>query len=298
MEYNASNVVLWNGIIQFGIVACAILAATLLRRKIAFVRKSLMPTSVLAGFLLLVLRSTGLVHPDPAFLEMLTYHGIAIGFIAMSLRVPRAKTPGEKQGLVGAKSGALIVSCYLVQALVGLGISFLLAYTVMPELFKASGILLPMGYGQGPGQANNIGGSYEALGFAGGRSFGLSLAAAGYLCACVVGVIYLNVLRRKNLIRTGSGDPGTDAVTVDDFQDRGEIPVSESIDRFSMQVVLVLATYLLTYLVSWGIDAGLTAAAPGLANTIAPILWGFNLSWGRCWPCCCGPSSRGCAKPM
>jgi ESS family glutamate:Na+ symporter len=80
-------------------------------------------------------------------------------------------------------------------------ISILLALTVMPELFKASGILLPMAYGQGPGQANNVGTTYEALGMIGGRSFGLSLAASGYLCACVVGVIFINVYSRMGKFR-------------------------------------------------------------------------------------------------
>ncbi len=54
-----------------------------------------------------------------------------------------------------------------------------------------------MAYGQGPGQANNVGTTYETLGMDGGRSFGLSLAAVGYLVACVVGVIYLNILNSK-----------------------------------------------------------------------------------------------------
>ena len=51
-----------------------------------------------------------------------------------------------------------------------------------------------MAYGQGSGQANNVGSTYEALGFVGGRSFGLSLAATGYLCACVVGVYFRQIM--------------------------------------------------------------------------------------------------------
>ena len=279
MEFSASNTALWNIVVQFGIIAVAIMIATLLGRKLPFVRRTLLPTSVLAGFLLLVVRNLGLLQLNTDILEMTTYHGIAIGFIAMSLRIPNRE---EKNGggLTGAKSGALIVSTYLVQALIGLVISLALAYTVMPGLFKASGILLPMGYGQGPGQANNIGSSYEALGFGGGRSFGLSLAAAGYLCACIVGVVYLNVLRRRSA-RTLPGERGAlGAVTVDDFQQKGEIPVAESIDRFSIQVVLVIIVYLLTYLVSYGIDALLAAVAPGLSKTVSPLLWGFNFIIG------------------
>lgn len=279
MEFSASNTALWNIVVQFGIIAVAIMIATLLGRKLPFVRRTLLPTSVLAGFLLLVVRNLGLLQLNTDILEMTTYHGIAIGFIAMSLRIPNRE---EKNGggLTGAKSGALIVSTYLVQALIGLVISLALAYTVMPGLFKASGILLPMGYGQGPGQANNIGSSYEALGFGGGRSFGLSLAAAGYLCACIVGVVYLNILRRRS-DRTLPGERGAlGAVTVDDFQQKGEIPVAESIDRFSIQVVLVIIVYLLTYLVSYGIDALLAAVAPGLSKTVSPLLWGFNFIIG------------------
>ena len=278
MEYSASNTALWSVVIQIGIVAAMILVALLLRR-IPVIRKSLMPTAVLAGFILLILRTTGIVDMDMAFLERLTYHGIAIGFIAMALRIPLPKDPEEKKRRVGLKSGALIVSTYLVQAIVGLTITFVLAYTIMPDFFKAAGILLPMGYGQGPGQANNIGSSYENYGFAGGRSFGLSLAAAGYLCACVVGVFYLNLLRRKGKLRD-CVEPAGNAVTVDDFQDCGEIPVAESIDRFSVQVMLVLVTYLVTYLVTWGIDAGLNAIAPGIAGSVTSILWGFNFIVG------------------
>ncbi len=277
MEFSANNTALWNFVIQLGIIALAILFATLLRRKLPFIRRTMMPTAVLAGFLLLLARSVGLLELDLEFLEMTTYHGIAVGFIAMSLRVPKERTKGGG-GLVGAKSGALIVSTYLVQALLGLAISIGLAYTFMPGLFKASGILLPMGYGQGPGQANNIGSSYEALGFAGGRSFGLSLAAAGYLCACIVGVIYINVLRRRG--RVGGTGETVSAVTVDDFENRGEIPVSESIDRFSVQVMLVGMVYLLTYLVSRGIDSLVAAVAPGLTATVSPLLWGFNFIVG------------------
>jgi ESS family glutamate:Na+ symporter len=85
---------------------------------------------------------------DLVVLEMVTYHGIALGFIAMSLQIhpDKGKSSGD---MTGAKSGALIVSSYLIQAIAGLMITLFLAYTFMPDLFKAAGILLPMGYGQG-----------------------------------------------------------------------------------------------------------------------------------------------------
>lgn len=279
MDFSAANTALWSPIVQTGIIAGLILLANVMRRKIPAIRNTMIPTAVLAGFILLGLRSVVDVGIGTEFLEVLTYHALALGFIAMSLRIPTKETGSG--AIIGSKSGALIVSTYLVQALVGLVISIGLAYTVMPDLFKASGILLPMAYGQGPGQANNVGTTYQALGMTGGRSFGLSLAAAGFLCACVVGVICLNVFQRKGIItRRKDSAQRSGSVTVDIFQDQNEIPISESVDKLSIQVALVVLVYLLTYLLTWGITALLQAVAPGLAATVSTLLWGFNFIIG------------------
>lgn len=279
MDYSAANTALWGYIIQLGIIAGVLLLSTFLCRKIPFIRNSLLPTAVLGGLILFLLRHLGILEMDVEFLEMLVYHCIALGFIAMSLRVT-AKGQRDTANMAGSKSGALIVGTYLIQGIVGLIITLGLAYTFMPDMFKAAGLLLPMGYGQGPGQANNIGSSYEALGFVGGRSFGLAIAAAGYLCACIVGVIVLNVLSRRGKVGRQRRESVSGSVTVDNFQDAGEIPISESIDKFSVQIAMVLLIYLVTYLVTWGITAGLSAAAPGLANTVNSLLWGFNFIIG------------------
>ncbi len=279
MDYSAANTSLWNPIIQIGLIATLILLANVLRRKIKFFRTSLMPTAVLAGFILLGLKYTNLLPIDTVFLDKITYHAIALGFIALSLRVPEKQN--ESGALIGSKSGALIVSTYMVQAIVGLAVSLGLAYTIMPDLFKASGILLPMGYGQGPGQANNVGTTYEALGMAGGKSFGLSIAATGYLCACIIGVIYLAIISRKGKIkRVSEKDELSGSVTIDTFQSANEIPISESVDKLSVQFALVAIVYFITYLLTAGIVALLQAVAPGVAATVAPLLWGFNFIVG------------------
>ena len=129
MDFSAANTALWNTVIQFGIIAVGVLFCNILRRKISFIKKALAPTAVLTGFLFLILRSTGLLELDTDFLGMVTYHGIAIGFIALSLRVPKSDLRSEK--LLGAKSGALIVSTYLIQALTGLLVSVVLAFTLL-----------------------------------------------------------------------------------------------------------------------------------------------------------------------
>lgn len=275
----------WNLVNQLGIIAVLMLLANFLRRQIPFVRRSLMPVSVIAGFMMLgvkLLLEKGFKLTnvfDHELLDTLVYHCIALGFIAMSLRTVTKKAEGGDAA--GVKSGAAIVGSYLIQGFVGLVITVLLALTVKPSLFKAAGLLLPMGYGQGPGQANNIGMTYESYGFTGGQSFGLAIAAAGYICACTVGVIVLNFWKKRNLIeRRGETKDGGENLTVDYFQDKNEIPVSDSIDKLSVQIALVLTVYMITYLVTLGITSALTKWAPGVGKMLNSMLWGFNFIIG------------------
>lgn len=280
MDFSAANTTLWGPVIQMGIIAGAILLANTLRRKVKFFQRSLMPTAVLAGFLLLLVRSLGIVEMDATFLEALTYHALALGFIAQSLRIPEKQA--DDGSLTGMKSGALIVSTYMLQVVLGLAISVGLALVLRPDSFPAAGVLLAMAYGQGPGQANNVGVTYEAMGMLGGKSFGLSLAASGYLCACVVGVIYLNVLhRRGSLHRAQAVNVVSGSVTTTTvFEHENEIPVAESVDRLSVQAALIGLVYLLTYLFTAGLVWLLETVAPGLARIVSSLLWGFNFIVG------------------
>lgn len=279
MDYSALNTGLWSPIIQVAIVAGIILLANVLRRKIKLIRNAMIPTAVLAGFIMLFGKIVGIIQVNVEFFEMLTYHAIAIGFIAMSLRT-QEEGGIETEKHVGVKSGAIIVGSYMIQAATGLLISLGLAFTIKPDMFKAAGIMLPMGFGQGPGQANNIGATYEALGFAGGQSFGLAIAAAGYICACIVGVFYINYLIKRGKLTKTDHDEISGSVTIDTFQEDNEIPIAESLDKFSVQAALVLVIYGITYLVTWGVTSGISMISEGIANTVNPLLWGFNFIIG------------------
>jgi len=278
MDFSFENTVLWNFIVQMGMIAAILILANIIRRRVPVIKKALMPTSVIAGFIALALRLTNVLKLDVTLMEMVTYHTIAIGFIALSLIIPKRESNYSK-ALTGSKTGALIVSTYLLQGVIGLAVSIGLAYTIRPGLFKAAGILLPMGFGQGPGQANNVGSTYENLGFYGGQSFALSIAAMGFVVACTVGVIYINILKRKNLLRDTSADV-QETINIEEFENKNEIPVSESIDRFSIQIALVFVVYLATWLLATGITKLLQAAGSDFAKSLVPIIWGFNFIFG------------------
>ncbi len=282
MGFSAANFELWSPIIQLGTLAAILVVANVLQRRVPFIRNMLLPTAVLGGLLALALRAAGLIVVDTVLMENITYHTIALGFIALGLRLPK---PGDdpQQKRDGLKSGMLIVGTYLLQAVVGLAITGALAYTIFPGLFKAAGILLPMAYGQGPGQANNVGTTYEiGFGFAGGSSFGLALSTMGFLWACIGGVIYMNILIRKGKLNLSDEKNKKKEITIGHFQDEGEIPMGESVDRLTMQLAMVLLVYIATYLVSLGITGGLSAipALAGTAETLSALIWGFNFIIG------------------
>lgn len=287
MDFSESSV--WTGCIQFGVLCLILLAANTLRRYVPFLRKSLLPTAVIGGLIALVLRSAGLSSFfNSRFLNLITYHFMAIGFISLSLKTSYGKGEMKRQASKDAfNSGLLIVGSYLLQAVIGFSITIILSLTLMPGLFKASGLLLPLGYGQGPGQANNWGYIYENTvynateSFTGGQTFGITIASIGFLCACIPGVLYMTYLTKKNRFTTAKGFKN-ESVS-DEMGNEDEIPLAESIDKATIQICFVMMTFLISYGFMKIIDSVLLESGRlgefGI-KTIRPLIWGFNFIFG------------------
>ena len=275
-----SNV--WSTFLLVAFLLGSLLAGNVLRRKIPFLRNSLIPTSVLGGLLLIGIAAiykaiTGNVLFDtPIFLgrgtatlEVITYHALALGFIASTLKSSDHKLTKERTAEV-FNTGVTTVATYLIQGVVGMAITIIAAATILPNLLEASGLLLPFGYGQGTGQAMNYGNIYEMdYGFVNGKSFGLTLAALGFLCASLGGVIHLNVIRHKGKIKTSGAKYKLNKEKV---EEKGEIPMQESIDKLTVQVALIA----ITYAASYGLMYLLASLIPGMKATI----YGFNFLLG------------------
>ena len=272
----------WGWLILVGVLLTSLLVANVLKRRVPFLKNSLIPTSVLGGLLLLLISEivrvcTGTPLFDmPLFngqgmrsLEVLTYHALALGFIASSLKTSNKKMTGQRAKEV-FNTGVTTVSTYLLQAVVGCGITLLIGVFIT-DFFGVSGVLLPFGYGQGTGQALNYGTYYETeYGFNGGATFGLAVAAMGFLSASFGGVFYLNMLKRKKKItRTICFD---EKLSPDEVQKSGEIPMNGSMDKLTVQVAFVLLAYALTF----GVMYALGLLLPGMKATI----YGFNFLIG------------------
>ena len=272
----------WGFFNIFAILLVSLLVANALKKAIPALEASLIPTSVLAGILLLVFSmiydqfapvklfdSKLFGESGYAYMEMITYHTLALGFIAGSLKTTGGKL-SKKRAVEIFNTGVTTVSTYLVQAVVGMGIT-MIAALILPGFFQAAGLLLPFGYGQGTGQAMNYGNIYETqVGFAGGKSFGLTVAALGFLSASIGGVIHLNILKKRGQIKTKKLQEGI--ITENEIQSLDEIPMQESIDKFTIQVALITLSYLLAYVLMWILG--------NLIPGMKAVIYGFNFLLG------------------
>ena len=273
----------WDFLVTLSVLFLAMLAANGLRRTIPFLKKSLIPSAVIGGFLVLIFAGifkliTGNSPFSVVSVESLTYHCLGLGIVAMSLQ-GSSKRSGKEARRDVFNSSLTTVSTYLVQALTGLIITVVLFFLI--GSWAQSGILLPMGYGQGPGQAFNWGTTYmNSYGFEHGSSFGLSVAACGFLAASIGGVIFLNVEAKKGLKRDADAEEKEDLSAVV-ITTRGEIPLSESLDKLTVQFALVFVSYAIGFGIMLGCSKLCDISGVGfLINTVKPLIWGFNFLFG------------------
>lgn len=271
----------WGFILIMAVLLVSVLIANILKRKIPFLGKSLIPTSVLGGVFLLIVSTiytacTGKYLFDErifggngvAVLEIIAYHMLAFGFIAQTLKNTSKKHTKERTKEI-FDSGVTTVSTYLLQAIFGFAIT-MIAALFMDDFFEAAGVLLPFGYGQGTGQALNYGNIYEELGFEGGKGFGLSIAALGFLSAAIGGVIHLNVMKKKGKLKIV--EKKEEELLDEEVQGKGEIPMNGSVDKITVQLAFIILSYVLAYLLMWGLGKLL----PGMKS----VIYGFNFLLG------------------
>ena len=271
----------WSFVITMTLLFISMIIANTLRNTIPALRRLMIPSSVLGGFILLIVNTIfkNCFHIElyqTGMLEILTYHGLGLGFAAMALRSIDKKQ--DKRSKTGAlDTGLTVVSGYLLQAVLGLIVTITLFYLI--GSFFASGVLLPMGYGQGPGQAYNWGHTYEmSYGFTNGTSFGLAVSSMGFVSASIGGVYCLSRMRRKGRFSGEMGKNVSDeGMTAEHYAGKNEIPLSESMDKFTIQVALVFIAYILAFLFMKGVNAIIeTGVLGGLGNTVQSMIWGFQ----------------------
>ena len=272
----------WSWMLIFAVLLGSLLAGNVLKKAIPLLQNSLIPTSVLGGAILLIIAAiykavTGDVMFDTEifsgrgteYLEVITYHTLALGFIASAFKTTGGKLTKKRTSEI-FNTGVTTVSTYLLQAIFGFGIT-LIAAGIISGFFPAAGVLLPFGYGQGTGQALNYGTIYETeFGFVGGKSFGLTIAALGFISAALGGVVHLNVMKKRGTLIVSRREDGS--LHTDEIEGDNEIPMQESVDKMTIQIALIVVAYVAAYVLMFFIGNLL----PGMRS----IIYGFNFLLG------------------
>ncbi|MBE5738998.1 MAG: hypothetical protein E7354_04655 [Clostridiales bacterium] len=268
----------WLFVVQIGLLLLCLMLGNVLRRKIPLFRNCLVPSALLGGVILLVVdvicSQFGVEIVNNRIMQVVTYHCLAIGFAAMTLKTEKSAHKTKKSQVL--EFGALQGGTYMLQAFVGLGITiifFLLTQYGDNIISYICGLILPLAFGQGPGNALSWDINFTntpATMFAGNGSFGLSLASIGFIVASVFGVVYINIHKKKGTLFVR--DSKMSSQFVDQTNPTGtEIPDNESIDKFTIQVGFVALAYALSF--------GFMCLLGVISDFTNSIAWGFNFLW-------------------
>lgn len=276
----------WNFFYHIGIISIALLFSALLRARVRFLQRFLIPAPIMAGLLLLVFYNfiAPLWGLRNDFLGDIVYHLLNISFISMLLRVTGKEPEGSKRKRILAENVTAVMAQYGLQCFFGLVATAAMIATFAPDLFPAIGFTLPLGFELGPGQAYSIALGWEKMGFRGASSVGLTMAAIGFLVGSFGGVVLINQGLKRGWITADQAKRINAKSVRSGFFSRqeSERPIGaylstdgESLDSFTYHIALVMATYLL----SWAFLSALTLALGligPLGVDLAESLWGIN----------------------
>ncbi|MBN2268130.1 MAG: hypothetical protein V3569_01885 [Acholeplasmataceae bacterium] len=265
----------WGIILYFLLLGFLIFIAKVLKTWVPGLNRVVIPSALLGGFIGLVfsLVLAPILIGEDTFIDVdqmgyIVYHALAIGFISLALKRDDSKIKKKIWS-----TGMLITSTYALQAAIGILIVFLL----FSDKFVGSGMLVALGFGQGPGLAISIGKMWNPMMEGNGATLGVSYAFLGFVFGGTVGVTLINIISRKKgkeKVRHFSEDSvNKTTVEIDTIK---EISV---LDGLTTQVVIIAIIYGLVYLTLLAATY-LLKPLGGIGDTIFGLLKGFNFIIG------------------
>lgn len=281
----------WGFMNYFLYIGLLLFIAKIIKEKLPFLNRVIIPTALIAGFIGLLLADgflgiiplnlynsvegenlEGLVMLNrDGILRDIIYHALAIGFIALSLRRSDNKTTKKIWS-----TGMIIVIIYLLQAIIGTGVVLLF----FKDIFLGAGLLLPLGFGQGPGLATSIGDGYaKGVGLLSeGAALGATIASVGFLVGGILGVIALNYLARKhNLVVDKFHSEKSNIKESFEFETIKELRV---FDALTTQVVIIFVIYGAVYITLVLLENYILPQFGELGETFSGVFHGFNFLIG------------------
>lgn len=255
------------------VLAGLLAGAAFVRSLVPRIARLGIPDALLGGLLGLVLGPTALgwVQLRVENLELVVYHALAIVFIAISLQRPARATNegsavsssavadakhGETAPSPSARANGLDVRSLTfaipffaaIQGLLGLLLVVVWSLLVAP-IHAGFGVLLPLGFNQGPGPALTFGSAWErGAGLVDGAQLGLVIAGAGFMWCVVAGIPLVVWGRARGWHRLRGSAESDDELAELPSRDGPRVATVGRMEPLTAQVVAILAIYALTWL--------------------------------------------------
>jgi len=265
----------WGVMIYLLLIGVLLFVGKALKTRVPFLRKVVMPSALLGGFVGLLFSDAvipGSYHVDANVMVTIVYHMLALGFITLTLK---DKGPAENKKKIWS-TGMIITSTYALQGFIGI----LMVLLFFGDKSIAAGMLLPLGFGQGPGLATSFARNWTEMltGVeATSAALGASYAVVGFLFGGSIGIILINLISRKRGV-----------VHKNDFSDQSlykatiEVDTVKEfnvIDGLTVQVVIISLIYGMVWLTLFLLNKILMPLG-GIGETIFGLLVGFNFIIG------------------
>ncbi|MGE4378566.1 MAG: hypothetical protein AB7E16_01480 [Candidatus Izemoplasmatales bacterium] len=261
----------WDLIIYFLLIGILLFVGKILKKNVPFLNRIVLPTALLGGVIGLLLSNVfipGSYQIDVDVMTAIVYHALALGFISLTLK--RTKTDNKKKVW---STGMLITSTYALQGFIGI----LMVLIFFSDKFVGAGMLLPLGFGQGPGLATSFGRMWTDMLNGYGVALGASYAFIGFVFGGTIGVLAINILsRKKGIEKTKRYWDASIQKTTIEIDTVKEISV---LDGLTVQVVIIFLIYGLVWLTLFLLE-GVLLNFGNIGQTIFNLLSGFNFILG------------------
>ncbi|WNL42070.1 sodium/glutamate symporter [Halomonas sp. PAMB 3264] len=194
------------------LIGLALLLSNALRLKIGWLRRLFLPSSVIAGLLLLLMGPDvlGRFMPDvfeesaglfPAYVQesWASLPGLLINVVFAALFIGKT-IPGIKT--IWMRAGPQVVVGQTMawgQYVVGLSLALLVLAPVF-GMNPMAGALIEIGFEGGHGTAAGMGDTFAELGFEEGADLALGLATVGIVSGVLIGTLMINIAARRGVV--------------------------------------------------------------------------------------------------
>lgn len=177
----------------FGWASIMLCIGVLLRAKVPVLRNMLVPASVIAGIVGVVLMNVAIktgvdIGTDTDMYTSIVNNLFTVSFISISLTsTPKGEDSGAKNVMKGAVSMGLVWSMlYGLTPLAATGILYLMSG--FTDMVPGYGMLVQFAFCQGPGQAASFGAIFEQYGWTDAAMVAITFASIGFIVAFLVGI--------------------------------------------------------------------------------------------------------------